>query len=355
MKSFLSLVFFLTAAVYSPAQQVVRVDVGSAVAYIDSKGQVWKPDTGLFNNGSLSTCVPTSPITNTSDPKLFQAARFGPTTNPEMAYTIAGLVNGTYTVNVGFYECSYVAGQRVFNVVLQGQQVLTNFDIFKAAGGKNIANIQTFAATVTDGSLVLSFVHVKQNPVLSSIELIQKDTTPPVVLITSPVAGDITTSTSVIVSATDNIAVAQVSALLDGGALALGTQSGSNYVFIQDLTKLSLGSHTVQATAVDTSGNTATASLSFSTSARVGLTAVPVVHKVNLAWDIPVTGIPDNYRVYRRGTVGTYGPPIATIPAPGVGYVDSAVTSGQAYVYAVTAVAGGLEGPISNEVTVTVP
>src|SRR5205814_10553048 len=39
--------------------------------------------------------------------------------------------------------------QRVFNVFLQGQQVLTNFDIFKAAGGQNIPVSCVFTCTVS--------------------------------------------------------------------------------------------------------------------------------------------------------------------------------------------------------------
>ncbi len=47
--------------------------------------------------------------------------------------------------------------QRVFNVFIEGQQVLTNFDIFDTAGGQNIALTLVFTNAVTDSQLNIEF------------------------------------------------------------------------------------------------------------------------------------------------------------------------------------------------------
>ena len=81
------------------------------------------------------------------------------------------------------------------------------------------------------------------------------DTTPPTAQITSPSGGATVSGTaSVAVSAGDNVAVARVEMLLDGALAA--TDSAAPYQFAWDTTAVSNGSHTLQARAVDSSGNT---------------------------------------------------------------------------------------------------
>ena len=62
---------------------------------------------------------------------------------------------------IGIYETTLLeaetywsgAGQRVFNVFIQGQQVLTNFDIYVAAGGQNLPLSRVFTNAVTNSQL----------------------------------------------------------------------------------------------------------------------------------------------------------------------------------------------------------
>ena len=81
------------------------------------------------------------------------------------SYTISGLTPGAnYLVRLHFCETYFTtAGSRVFNVSINGTQVLTNFDIVKASGGENIANIQQFTeAANASGQIVitLSLIHI---------------------------------------------------------------------------------------------------------------------------------------------------------------------------------------------------
>jgi hypothetical protein len=64
------------------------------------------------------------------------------------------------------------AGQRVFNVHIDGTAVLTNFDIFAAAGAANRAVTKAFNAAVTNGTLTIDFVHVTGDPLIAAIEVL---------------------------------------------------------------------------------------------------------------------------------------------------------------------------------------
>ena len=62
-------------------------------------------------------------------------------------------------------------GQRVFNVFIEGQQVLTNFDIFAAAGGPNIPVTLTFTSAVADSQMDIEFVPVIGGPIVSGVQI----------------------------------------------------------------------------------------------------------------------------------------------------------------------------------------
>jgi hypothetical protein len=57
-------------------------------------------------------------------------------------------------------------------VTINGTQVLTNFDIFAAAGAKNKAVIEQFTTNAnTSGQYVVTFTAVKDNSLVSGIEV----------------------------------------------------------------------------------------------------------------------------------------------------------------------------------------
>lgn len=86
------------------------------------------------------------------------------------------------------------------------------------------------------------------------------DTTPPTASIVSPAAGQtVSGTTSVVATASDNVAVASVQLLLDGQALGAPVVAAP-YAVQWDTTKASSGSHTLSARALDTAGNTGTSS-----------------------------------------------------------------------------------------------
>jgi len=80
------------------------------------------------------------------------------------------------------------------------------------------------------------------------------DTQPPTATITSPAAGATVSGTiSIAANASDNVAVSRVEMLLDGSLVA--TDTSAPYTFSWDTRTVPNGAHTLQARAVDSSGN----------------------------------------------------------------------------------------------------
>jgi hypothetical protein len=115
----------------------VRI-VARARNYTDQRGQVWGADR-YFSHGFA---VPRSePVSNTADPEMFQAERFG-----NFRYTIP-VTEGRYTVSLQFAETWFGqgkpgaggAGSRMFDVYCNGAALLRNFDIFSVRGAARSA------------------------------------------------------------------------------------------------------------------------------------------------------------------------------------------------------------------------
>jgi FtsP/CotA-like multicopper oxidase with cupredoxin domain len=134
-----------------------------------------------FTGGSTidhANTINTSNVTNPAPAAVYQTARVGATQASEVgapfSYTIPGFTAGaSYLVRLHFAETFFTtAGSRVFDVSINGTQVLTNFDIFATAGGENIANIQQFYTTANaSGQIVIAFTSVTNNALISGIEV----------------------------------------------------------------------------------------------------------------------------------------------------------------------------------------
>ena len=116
-------------------------------------------------------------VTNPAPGAVYQSNRYG-----NCIYTIPGLTAGaSYTVRLHFAETFHTAaGQREFNVLLNGNQVLTDFDIFATAGGQNKATVQQFTTTASSsGQVVIQFVSVVDNAQINGIEVYSNSPTAP--------------------------------------------------------------------------------------------------------------------------------------------------------------------------------
>ena len=136
-------------------------------------------DTGATGGTTVTTthAVDTSAVTNPAPQAVYQSNRFG-----TFNYTIPGLTPGaSYKVRLHFAETYWTAaGQRTFNVTINGQTALTNFDILATAGAANKAVAQQFTTTAdSTGKITIQFTTVKDNAQVNAIEVIPSTAPPP--------------------------------------------------------------------------------------------------------------------------------------------------------------------------------
>jgi hypothetical protein len=132
-----------------------------------------------FSGGTTihhANTINTSKVTNPAPAAVYQTARVTATAGAgtTFSYTIGGFTaNSSHTVRLHFCETFWTAaGKRRFNASINGTQVLANFDIFAAAGGQNIANIQQFTENANaSGQYVLTFTSDIDKALVSGIEI----------------------------------------------------------------------------------------------------------------------------------------------------------------------------------------
>ena len=118
---------------------------------------------------ATTNAITTTGVTNPAPQSVYQHNRYG-----NFTYTIPGLTAGaSYNVRLDFAEEYWTtAGSRTFNVLINGTQVLTNFDIFATAGGEFKAVAESFTATASSaGAVTIQFVTVKDNAQVNGIEI----------------------------------------------------------------------------------------------------------------------------------------------------------------------------------------
>jgi len=147
------------------ATPIVAINAGG-----DTQGS-YVADTDYSGGTAYSTTdsVDTSNVTNPAPQAVYQTVRYG-----NFTYTIPNLTaNGTYTVRLHFNELYWnAAGQRTFNTSINGTQVLSNFDIYQTAGGKDKAIVEQFPATAdANGNITIQFTSVIDNAMVNGIEI----------------------------------------------------------------------------------------------------------------------------------------------------------------------------------------
>ena len=139
-----------------PAPAVVRILCGAKTPYTDRCGNVWAADQHFTSGEPVSTTEKIEEASPTpEDQPLYQHGRAG----KDFSYAIP-VPAGLYAVRLKFAEPKHRwMCERPMNVDLNGQQVLTDFDIVQAAKGSRRAVERTFRNIVpnADGNIVLHF------------------------------------------------------------------------------------------------------------------------------------------------------------------------------------------------------
>ena len=145
-----------------PSNYVQRISGGNPANVTDCSGNLWLLDTaytfGAFGYSGGTTGYLDNVISGvcSAAQSLYQRERYSTSSGgfyyefdcPEGIYQITLLEAETYWNG---------PGEREFNVFIQGQQVLTNFDIYAAAGGMNIPISLVFTNSVTNSQLQILF------------------------------------------------------------------------------------------------------------------------------------------------------------------------------------------------------
>ena len=139
----------------------------------------WVADEDFTGGTTTSTtaAISTTGVTNPAPQSVYQHNRYG-----NFTYAVPGYTPGaTYTIRLHFAETYWTtAGSRIFNVLINGTQVLTNFDILATAGGADKAVVEQFTTTVpSSGVNTIQFVTVKDNAQVNGIEILSSSTLSP--------------------------------------------------------------------------------------------------------------------------------------------------------------------------------
>lgn len=178
--SLLATLLFASATLAQAPTPVLAINAGGSATGSFTADQAYSGGSAL----STTAAINTSRAVNAAPQAVYQTQRYG-----SFTYTLPGLTpSAGYTVRLHFAETYYGlsnvggggVGKRQFNVAINGQSVLTNFDIYAAAGGENAAVIKQFpSAASASGTITLAFsVGNTDQPLLSGIEVLAGAPTP---------------------------------------------------------------------------------------------------------------------------------------------------------------------------------
>ncbi len=199
---------------------------------------------------------------------LFQRERYDPPAGDEMQWSFP-VDPGSYEVRLYFaelYSGAMSEGARVFDVSIEGNLVLDNYDIYAAVGGET-GVMKSFIVT-SDDTLTITFGHDTENPAIKGIEILATDVAG--ILSASPssvdfgnvevgtTAGQTVTLTNLGTTGDPTITISDVSAGGDFSASLAGSDTlapGGTTTVDVSFTPGSSGSHADQLTVTHSGSN----------------------------------------------------------------------------------------------------
>jgi hypothetical protein len=127
-------------------------------------------DTG--STYSTTSTINTTGVTNPAPQELYQTERYG-----NVTYTFPNLTSGSlYKVRLHFAEIYQTAsGSRRFNVAINGNTMLWNYDIYAETGARYKAIVVEYTTIANSfGQIVIQFTTVTDNAKISGIEIIRE-------------------------------------------------------------------------------------------------------------------------------------------------------------------------------------
>lgn len=143
-----------------PMAPGVRVNAGGG-DLVGKDGRLWQSDR-YFSGGQ--TYVGAGVVGNSEDDELYLSERYG-----AFSYEVP-VSNGCYQIELHFAEIFWAEpDKRLFDVAIEGETVLQNYDIFAAAGGQYRAVVERQQVEVVDGTLNIAFHSVLENAKVSAV------------------------------------------------------------------------------------------------------------------------------------------------------------------------------------------
>jgi len=158
-----------------PGEYVRRINAGGGIM-TNCDDQVWLADRAYFSgsfgyiNGTngfvgntISNICPTGQL-------LYQQERYS---SPDGTFGyVFDCPEGRYETVIFETETWHTnAGERQFDLYIQGERMLADFDIFAESGGMNIPMVLAFTNNVTDAKLEMSFVPRQNNARVSAVQV----------------------------------------------------------------------------------------------------------------------------------------------------------------------------------------
>ncbi|MEU8259784.1 malectin domain-containing carbohydrate-binding protein [Micromonospora sp. NPDC048999] len=173
-----------TAPAPTSADVLYRVNAGGNELPAAS-GPNWAADSaaspsGYHNAGSSATTYATNATLDRTVPTgtpvaLFNSERWDPAPTPEMRWSFpvpAGTQVQVRLYLANRYAGTATAGKRQFNVSVDGVLKLSKFDPVAAIGATNRGTMRAFAVT-SNGTVIIDFGHVRENPVVQGVEIVK--------------------------------------------------------------------------------------------------------------------------------------------------------------------------------------
>jgi hypothetical protein len=304
-----------------------------------------------YNGGDVATTtttVSTTGVANAAPEAVYQSQRYVPFT-----YVLTGLVaDATYTLNMHFSETYWTAaGDRIFNVAVNGQPALTNFDIYATAGA-NKAVVKQFTTNADIyGQIIVQLIYAgADQPMINGIEAIESGAAvgAPSNLTAAPSGSSIalawaaSSTNGVTYTLYRTVSGGSMTAVSSGSAALTYSDSSvtsgvtySYYVVANKSGSVSPKSNAVTATAGGSMGCTVIPSIPGTPSGTSSSSS-----QVTLTWGASTaSGCSVSYNVFRSPTSG-FTPSSSNQVATNLGtnsYIDTGLTASTKYYYVVKA------------------
>jgi hypothetical protein len=153
-----------------------RVNAAGPALLAADGGRNWTTDAGLVSGGNATNWGATVPrdatVPATTPADLFATERWG-----EQDWNFPVTAGKNVTVRLYFtnqYDGTSQAGQRVFDVLVDGVTRLSNFDIVAAAGNR-VGTMRAFAITTDADGVDVDLRAITENPLVNGIEIVDND------------------------------------------------------------------------------------------------------------------------------------------------------------------------------------